>query len=126
MSNKGYSGDRAFEFLCGCARRGERAPFGDTVPGGVAVYSVLAKLGRIRVEVFAKNFRQITILEGADKGLKTMDPPSRSDGSRPEPYLVNDKTGLRRNGKIVEPPSAIRGRPQPSAPRMIQIGKVKP
>jgi hypothetical protein len=59
--------------------------------GPVSVTTRLARAGRLRVEVFAKNYRVITILDGAHAGKSTARHPRYTkpyrviDGSTPVP-----------------------------------------
>lgn len=104
----------AFKLLEAKAVAGERCPFSDQIPGGSPAVSTQAHLGRIRVEIFAQNFRRVTILVGPNKGKHTANPPLR-DGHLPNPYLVVDGTGTRRNGVLLN--TGTSSRMQPSAPR---------
>jgi hypothetical protein len=85
---------RVVALLEEAAAKGARCPqnheFGVMNAGGVL--SALAGDGTIRVEVFGKNWRVITMLAGAQKGRRTLAPPFANDG----PYKVIDKGGSHR------------------------------
>lgn len=70
--------DKAFALLEATAIAGERcpqtAPFGP-LPGPAT--GELARAGRIRVEIFAHNWRVVTIMEGLHRGKHTALSPYR-------------------------------------------------
>lgn len=76
--------DREFALLESAAANGERCP--QSVPHGPlnsSVTGALARSGRIRIEIFAHNWRVVTLLDGPHKGKQTMPTPHK--GSR-RPY----------------------------------------
>jgi hypothetical protein len=111
--------DDAFKMLEAAAIAGVRCPFSDQVPGGSHSFGELARAGRILVEVYDKNFRRITILEGSARGKHTLNAPKKRDGREAKPYLTVDKSGTRRNGALVD--TGFKSRTQPSAPRSIGV-----
>lgn len=76
--------DSAFSILERAAKLGERCPqsfpFG---PLASNVTTTLAHEGRIRIEIFAHNWRVITILSGPNRGKHTMLSPYKGSG---KPY----------------------------------------
>lgn len=94
------------------AAKGERCPTNDLFPNSAAI-GVLCRRGNIRVEVSMHNFRQVTILTGPHAGKSTQAPPYLN-GHPPQPYLVMDTSGTKRNKRY-----RAEGRPQPSKPREI-------
>lgn len=92
--------DRAFLLLETAARNGERCPHtartenvqGERrqIPGlAPGTTTVLAERGLIRVEIFSRNFRRITILVGEHAGRSTADHPF---GALAKPYRVLDNS----------------------------------
>jgi hypothetical protein len=83
--------EEVFGRIVQAAVRNERCPLNNE-----GVYSDVAKQlalsGRIMIEVFGKNYRVITILEGEHAGRHTDRAPVRGW----LPYLVIDKKGTRR------------------------------
>jgi len=83
--------DRVFTLLVGAACRGERCP--QQFPHGtltnqenIAVPE-LARAGRIRVELYALNWRVVVICEGEHAGKHTaLSPHAGPKGARPKPY----------------------------------------
>lgn len=88
-----------FERLQDIAIRGERCPFNDALPSGAL--SVLARSGRIRIEVFRHNWRVVTIMTGPHSGQQTMRDPAMPTFAKP--YVVIDSTTSVRRSNI--PPS---------------------
>jgi hypothetical protein len=84
--------DRIFTMLVGIACRGERAP--QLQPHGVLTVAEnnaileMARAGRLRVEIFAHNWRVVTICEGQYRGRHTQLSPYKGGG---EPYRVIQK-----------------------------------
>jgi hypothetical protein len=79
----------AFAILESVAAEGKRCP--QNHPDGpikTATYSTLARAGRIRVEIYAHNWRVVTIMEGPHKGKSTARSPHRGSS---KPYKVIDK-----------------------------------
>lgn len=84
--------DRAFATIERAAVAGERCPV--TAREGTAglppgATTALAKASRIRVEVYAKNYRVVQILTGQHAGKRTMEPPSPGW----QPYRIVDHKG---------------------------------
>ena len=96
----------AFDVVLAAAIAGHRCPMNDCLPGGSKSLSIMARQGKIFVEVFVHNFRRVTILTGDHKGKTTANPPKYA-GKVPKPYLT---IGLakRRNGAVI--PSVLDGR----------------
>lgn len=78
--------EKAFVRLQGCAVAGDRCPQNDQIPS--AVFSALAREGKILVKVFARNWRVVEILVGPYAGRSTADDPLRRAGEKP--YKVID------------------------------------
>lgn len=81
--------DREFALLESAAANGERCP--QSIPHGPlnsAVTGALARAGRIRIEIFAHNWRVVTLMDGPHKGKQTMPTPHK--GSR-RPYKIIGK-----------------------------------
>jgi hypothetical protein len=104
-----------FALLEAAAAAGERCPmnFDRRIGGNQAVQAglvrMLARLGRIRVEISGRNFRTVTILEGPHAGKHT-----QRDQNRWVVWKVIDKNGAR----TIAAPQSPR-RQQPSAPRLL-------
>lgn len=79
-------GDKLFDRICEIAERGERCPTNEHLPPNGL--SDLAREGRIRIEIFDRNWRIVTILVGAHAGKSTM----RGPHIRPDakPYVTID------------------------------------
>jgi hypothetical protein len=96
--------DFVFDWLISLAREGKRCPTTDEMSralssrglcGNVskqAPTSWLARAGKIRIRVYAKNWRVVEIAAGPFAGLETQGPPN----PRWAFYLVMDKAGTRR------------------------------
>lgn len=98
--------DAAFAELEQAAVKGLRC-----FTGRSKITTALAREGRISVEVYAKNFRRVTILMGPHAGKQTASP----ENPNWRPYLV---VGL--DSRRAERPLSIAAnqqRGQPSAPR---------
>lgn len=67
--------DHTFNMLEACATIGARCPINGRL--GINKYAVyaLAREGKIRIEVYHKNWRVVEILEGPQKGKRTAEPP---------------------------------------------------
>jgi hypothetical protein len=79
--------DRDFQLLVAAAIAGERCP--QNTPHGPlhdGSISALVEEGRIRSEVYALNFRRVTILVGDHKGKSTANEPGGK-----APYMVNGR-----------------------------------
>lgn len=115
--------DTAFATLEVLAADGRRCPKTsgpDAVSGlSSAQISRLANDGRIAVEISSRNWRRITILQGAHAGKSTQgnpDPNARV-------YQTIDKSGTRVNGKLTN--DGVSTRRQPSAPRFLTAEELK-
>ena len=75
--------DYIFNIIVKRAFKGERAPQIGEYKSLPPVIATLAKQGRIKVEIYARNWRVIEILKGPSVGARTKE-PSRVG----EPYLV--------------------------------------
>lgn len=80
--------------------------------------SRLAREGRLKSEVYACNWRVVTILTGPHQGAATAPPPYACG----DPYIVMDKTGTRRNGRLVN--SGTSRRQAPSVPRLLRSDEI--
>lgn len=86
--------DAVFSLIVAAARKNERCPTsirkGNTrgIPSGAT--SALVKEGKIRVEVYAHNYRVIEILWGPSAGKRTRAP----DNKRWKPWRVLPKPGV--------------------------------
>ena len=103
--------NEAFQQLCATAERGERCPFNWQLPHGAL--PALARAGKIRVEVFAKNWRVVTIMAGPSAGKHTMRDPSMPLGARP--YVVID-AGSQTRGRSTSAPE-LREPWKPGSPK---------
>lgn len=78
-----------FDALVAAAVAGERCPqsqpFGPFPPSATGI---LARAGRIRVEIFTLNWRVVTIMEGPHRGKTTAPCPHSKSG---KPYKVIGK-----------------------------------
>lgn len=98
--------ERDFALLEAAAAAGERCP--QSRPHGPlnpASTGHLAREGRIRVEIFAHNWRVVTIMDGPHKGKQTMATPHK--GSE-KPYKVIYKDHVMLN-TLISRRSAMRG-----------------
>lgn len=102
--------DRDFKLIEEAATKGERCP--QTQPHGPLQHASsgsLARAGRIRIEIFAHNWRVATIMQGPHKGKQTLRSPYK--GTQ-KPYRViykdhvamNTRGGRPRNVKITLAP----------------------
>lgn len=78
--------DRQFGLIELAARHGERCPqskpFGPVSP---QVTTALARAGRIRIEIYAHNWRVAEILTGRHAGKRTAPTPYKGSG---RPYMI--------------------------------------
>lgn len=80
--------DREFAMLEVAAANGERCPQSDPHgPFKVGVTSALARAGKIRIEIYAHNWRVAQILVGPHKGKRTKATPYKGKG---RPYKIID------------------------------------
>ena len=107
-----------FQRLCDCAIRGERCPTADQL-AGLPPPSELAHAGKIRIEVFARNWRVVTILTGPHAGKSTMRDPAGVRGAKP--YRVIDGSSLTTRGSI--PPEQRRAPWKPGDPKPVPATK---
>lgn len=90
--------DRDFKLIEAAAAKGERCP--QSQPHGPLQYAssgTLARAGRIRVEIFAHNWRVATIMEGPHKGKQTLRSPYK--GTQ-RPYRVIYKDHITLNTRV--------------------------
>lgn len=100
-----------FDQIVAAAMAGVRCPQNDLIPS--AAFSRLAREGRIRVSVYARNWRVVEILEGPHAGKSTADDPMRRAGEKP--YKVIDANAMQRRSDI---PKDQRREPwKPGTPR---------
>ena len=100
---------RVFALVEASAVNNERCP--QLQPHGVLSFAeniailALARAGRLRIEIFAHNWRVVTICEGPHRGKHTMRSPYKGGG---QPY------------KVIQKGDALPSQRQaPSAPRLI-------
>lgn len=95
--------NKTFDVLAAYAVGRRRCPQRGEIDSAAVVG--LAKAGRVRVEIFPRNWRVVEILDGPHKGKRTQEPPGGKTGAaraqRMRPYLVIDSSGTRRNGHLV-------------------------
>ena len=105
---------RLFKLLEGCAVRGERcpmaAPHGPLQKGSASGFGVLARQGRIRVEVYPHNYRVVEIRQGHYRGARTAAPPNAK--WRPYKVIPDDLQ------RPATPPAPAQRRP-PSKPTVL-------
>ena len=100
--------DETFALLERTAVAGERCPLNSPFgPVDSTTITMLARRGRIKVEVYRHNWRVVTLLEGAHKGKRTKECPA---GGKPYRVVSHDTVYL-------DPTPTERRRPGPSAPR---------
>ncbi|KKL95774.1 hypothetical protein LCGC14_1851170 [marine sediment metagenome] len=75
--------NQIFDIIVKRALAGERAPQTGEYKSLPPIIKVLAKQGRIKVEVYAHNWRVIEILKGSNAGVRTKEPSGPG-----APYLV--------------------------------------
>src|SRR5580704_16261301 len=107
MGNSAETLNRAFYTLQAAAADGLRCPTNDQLGHNHSVLTNLCRDGRIRIEVYRNNFRRVWILTGPHAGKSTEAAPL-VNGMAPDPYLVSDRSGTRRNGALVVPKSPNR------------------
>lgn len=79
-----YSGppgvaEAVFEQIAAAARIGARAPQRDELPPGASYgLRTLVEQGRIRIEIYALNYRVFEIRKGDLKGMRTQAPPKQA------------------------------------------------
>lgn len=105
--------NETFALLEAVARNSWRCPhskpFGPLVP---AVMSALAHAGRIKIEIFTRNWRVVTIMQGPHKGASTMRSPNEG-----QPYRTVFRDHIAVRGNRVMTHAGSGGRPQPSLAR---------
>lgn len=103
--------EATFAALEKAAAEGRRCPENGTF--GVGHVPDLARAGRIRIAVYSRNYRVVTILEGPHKGKRTAPFPGRG-----KPYkIIERETFL-----DIAPKGQIR---KPSAPRILTAAELK-
>lgn len=78
--------DEAFRLIEDAVALRERCPQNDIIPS--PLFGTLARQGKIRVRVFARNWRVVDILTGPYAGRSTADDVLRRSGEKP--YMVLD------------------------------------
>lgn len=89
-----YILNNVFATLVAAARAGQRCPVTarEGVPGlPTGATSALARAGKIKVEVYAHNWRVVEILEGPHAGARTAPCPHENRG----PYLIIGRETIR-------------------------------
>jgi hypothetical protein len=79
----------AFAEIEAAVIKGERCPMNGAGNVNSASLGVLARAGRIRIEVSAKNWRVVSILKGPHAGKSTAPPP----GPSKPPYVIIGEGG---------------------------------
>lgn len=79
----------AFSMIEQAAAARQRCPTNDALPQGAT--TMLARQGKIRIEVYPHNWRVVEILAGPQAGKRTAGPPEKSW----QPYLIVDAQGSR-------------------------------
>jgi hypothetical protein len=87
MRNKRITSKEAFEMLERIALAGDRCPTAGTDGLTSQLTSDLARRGDLRIDVYAKNYRVITILTGPNAGRHTALPAN----PKLKPYLTVEK-----------------------------------
>lgn len=82
---------RCFEALQRAAVAGARCPLSGSDGVTSDLTAALAKSGRIKIEVYARNYRVVEILDGPNKGKRTRSAPVGH-----ETYKLIDKRGTLR------------------------------
>lgn len=102
-----------FAALEAAAVLGARCPLNDTMGVSADLVGLLARAGRIKVEISGHNYRQVFILTGPNAGKCTAENPLGHHA-----WKIIDKNGSRTNGTF----KATRPQPRqkPSAPRLLQ------
>jgi hypothetical protein len=95
--------NQCFDDIVRAALRGERCPENNTQQVNTARCRQLAAAGRIKIEVYARNFRVVTLLTGPHAGKKTAPPPYKVQ----KPKLVITKDGKRIFRMFSRQPKAI-------------------
>jgi hypothetical protein len=106
--------ERVFAVIEHAAVAGLRCPGADEIKAPHGVVPILARSGRIRIEVYAGNWRVITITSGEHAGKQTAPPPFQHSG----PYIMIDRNGRHEKGRVVPREPISRKRAQPSTPRL--------
>ena|SRR5581483_9453837 len=106
--------EQAYKAILTAALAGTRCPqdarYGHSgLPSGAT--TKLVHDGRLKIEVYGKNWRVAEIVGGEHAGKRTQEPPFQNAG----PYLVRDASGSHRCDHIARAVSRRRG--APSAPR---------
>lgn len=104
---------RCFAALERAAVQRLRCPENGTPDMAADVVRELARLGRIRVEIYTHNWRVVVIMDGPNKGSRTAERP----GDLSPPWKVIDKNGSRTNGRPRDVGASKRQ--QPSPPRLL-------
>ena len=89
--------EAVYKVLEDAAVAGRRCPMNDQLPHSSYNLGALCKDGRIRIEVYQKNWRVVTILKGPHRGAATAAAPKGE-----KPYVVIDHTGTYRTGRHVD------------------------
>lgn len=121
MAITSHQAEKAYEAILSAAVAGTRCPQDsrEGVPGlPTGAIAPLVRAGRLRIEVYAKNWRVAEILQGPHAGARTQEPPFRHSG----PYLIRDAAGSRLTGR---PRLAPVKRSGPSAPRPLSLQELK-
>lgn len=98
--------DDAFTTLVGFAARGERCPENGTHGLAHDVVPALARAGRIRIHLYAHNYRAVEILEGQHKGAMTA--PHPNPKIKPWRVIGTEDTRRPKGAGTVGRPSAPR------------------
>ena len=111
--------ERAYTMIEQAAIHGDRCPFNDNMDAtGRCFVPELARTGRIRVEVYARNWRVVTLLTGEHKGKHTALPSFATVGG---PYVTIDRNGTHHHPRAAY---ATTKRQQPSKPRILRADEL--
>lgn len=103
--------DEAFRLIESTAAAGDRCPQRTIIPS--LMFCKLARQGKIRVRIFARNWRVVDVLVGPYAGRSTADDPQRRVGEKPYKVVDASAPALR-----VEIPKQNRQEPwKPGQPR---------
>ena len=89
--------DKTFDMLVAAAVLGERCP--QSPPHGILnkqAPGILARAGKIRIEIFMHNYRVVTIMDGPHKGKQTKAPPNLGGSGKPYKIIYKDHVLMRR------------------------------
>lgn len=104
--------ERCFAVLEAAAVAGRRCPGNDTGAVSSDLVGMLARAGRIKVEIYALNFRVVEIMTGPNAGRRTK---ARPHDSSP-PWKVIDKNGSHTDTSVQRQIARQEPPPRPLSP----------